>query len=140
MTAWAVCGGRYVELVLARECSERQNSDPRWQLPSCLGPGAGFCWLRVRYLETISSSRPSDKQDISGKAVLLFLSRFKKSGIEHVILARSSLLTLSRAQSRYGSGLVSSWRRAARNFSTELDFLHPNSQNSLALTRGISRF
>ena len=73
-----------------------------------LGYGAEFCWLRVKYLETISSSRPSNNREISRKAVLLFLSRFKKSGIEYVILAGSSLLTLSGAQSRYGSGLVSS--------------------------------
>ena len=57
--------------------------------------------------------------------MLLFLSRFKKSGIEYVILAGSSLLTLSGAQSRYGSGLVSSWRRAAREFFNDLDFFAP---------------
>ena len=57
------------------------------------GYGAEFCWLRVKYLETISSSRPSNNREISRKAVLLFLSRFKKSGIEYVILAGSSLLT-----------------------------------------------
>ena len=65
------------------------------------GYGAEFCWLRVKYLETISSSRPSNNREISRKAVLLYLSRFKKSGIEYVILAGSSLLTLSGAQSRY---------------------------------------
>ena len=90
-----------------------------------VGYGAEFCWLRVKYLETISSSRPSNNREISRKAVLLFLSRFKKSGIEYVILAGSSLLTLSGAQSRYGSGLVSSWRRAARDFFNDLGFFAP---------------
>ena len=82
-----------------------------------LGYDVGFCWLRVKFLETVSSARPSDFREISRKAVLFFLPRLKKSGIEYVILAKSSLLTLSGAQSRYGSGLVSYWRRTARDFS-----------------------
>ena len=62
---------------------------------SGVGYDADFCWLRVKFLETVSSSRPSNNQEISRKAVLLFLSRLKKSGIEYVILAGSSLFTLS---------------------------------------------
>ena len=78
----------------------------------------------------------------------LILLRLKKSGIEYVIFAKSSLLTLSGAQSRYGSGLVSYWRRTARDFSMIWTFLHLKSQNSLALggisigsegSRGVSR-
>ena len=57
--------------------------------------------------------------------MLFFLPRLKKSGIEYIILAGYSLLTLSGAQSRYGSGLVSSWRRAARDFFNDLDFCAP---------------
>ena len=58
--------------------------------------------------------------------MLLFLSRRKKSGIEYVILAeRLHYSTLSGAQSRYGSGLVSSRRRAARVFFNDLDRFAP---------------
>ena len=77
-----------------------------------LGPGLHFRWLRVKFLETNSSPRPSH----------FSFPQLKKSGIEYVILAGSSLFTLSGAQSRYESGLVSSWRRAARNFFDDLDF------------------
>ena len=82
-----------------------------------VGPDVGFCWLRVKFLETVSSARPSDFREISRKPVLFFVPRLKKSGIEYVILAKSSLLTLSGAQSRYGSGLVSYWRCTARDLS-----------------------
>ena len=52
--------------------------------------------------------------------MLLFLSRLKKPGIEYVILAGSSLFTLSGVnQSQYDSGLGSSWRRTARHFRPE---------------------
>ena len=98
--------------------------DPR-RVRVNFGSGLSFCWLRVRFLETISAPRPPDNREISGKAVLPFLSRLKQSGIGYVILAGSSLFTLSGAQSRYGSGLVSSWRRAARNFFNDLDFFAP---------------
>ena len=72
--------------------------------------------------------------------MLLFLSRFKKSGIEYVILAGSSLLTLSGAlipdMGRVWC-LLGGAQRAI--FSMIWTFLHLKSQNSLAL-RGISRF
>ena len=56
-----------------------------------VGYAPGFCWLRVRYLETISSSRPSDNQGNFRESCAFFLPRLKKSGIEYVILAKSSL-------------------------------------------------
>ena len=37
-----------------------------------LGPGPAFCWVRVRFLETSSSPRPSDFREISGKSVTFF--------------------------------------------------------------------
>ena len=110
-------------MACARVCVRARDSATRL----AVGYGAEFCWLRVKYLETISSSRPSNNREISRKAVLLFLSRFKKSGIEYVILAGSSLLTLSGAQSRYGSVFVSSWRHAAQDFFNNLDILHMKS-------------
>ena len=61
--------------------------------------------------------------------MLLFLSGLKKSGIEYVILAGSSLFTLSGGQSRYGSGLVSSWRRTERDFFKDLDCFAPQIAN-----------
>ena len=61
--------------------------------------------------------------------MLLFLSRLKKSGIEYVILAGSSLFTLSGRQSRYESGLVSSWRRTERDFFNDLDDFAPEIAN-----------
>ena len=36
------------------------------------GPDTGFCWVRVRFLETSSSPRPSDFREISGKSVIFF--------------------------------------------------------------------
>ena len=59
----------------------------------------------------------------------LFLSRLKKSGIEYVILAGSSLFTLRGVESQCESGLVSSWRRTECNFSKDLDCFAPEIAN-----------
>ena len=56
------------------------------------------------------------------ESVLSSLPRLKKSGIEYVILAWSSLFTFSRAQSRHRSGLASSWSRTERDFVKGFDF------------------
>ena len=94
-----------------------------------IGYDTGFCWLRVRFLETISSRGPSDFQEISGKAVLCSMPQLKKWCVEYVILAGSSLFTLSGRQSRYESGLVSSWRRTERDFFNDLDDFAPEIAN-----------
>ena len=54
--------------------------------------------------------------------MLSSLPRLKKLGIEYVILAGSSLFTLSGGQSRRGSGLASSWWRTAGHFFNDFDF------------------
>ena len=38
----------------------------------CFGPGPHFCWLSVKFLETVSSPRPSNFREISGKFVTFF--------------------------------------------------------------------
>ena len=73
------------------------------------------------------------------ESLLSSLLQLEKSGIECVILAGSSLFTLSAAKSRYGSGLASSSWRTDVIFSRILTVLHLKSHFLLA-RRGISRF
>ena len=40
--------------------------------PPHIGPGPHFCWLSVKFLETVSSPRPSNFREISGKFVTFF--------------------------------------------------------------------
>ena len=94
-----------------------------------VGPGVLFRWLRVKFLETGSSPRPSYFREISGKAVLCSMPQLKKWCVEYVILAGSLLFSLSGAQSRYGPGLASAWRRTMRDFFNDFDFFAPEIAN-----------
>ena len=95
-----------------------------------VGPDPDFRWIRVKFLETVSSQTPPNNQEISGKSITSSLPRLKKSGIEYVLLAGSSLCTLSGAQSRYGPGLVPSWWAYCVIFQRLLTILHLKSKKN----------
>ena len=87
-----------------------------------LGPDTQFFWLRAKFPETSSSQLPSNFREISGISALFSLPRLKRSGIEYVILAGSSLFMSSGVQSRHESGLAPSCWRTAREFLNVFNF------------------
>ena len=95
--------------------------------------------LGANFRKPFLAAHPLISGKFPGNFLSLHLPRLKKSGIECVILAKSSLFTLSRAQSRYGSGLTSSWGAQGAIFSMILRFFALDIANFRS-GRGISRF
>ena len=68
---------------------------------------------------------------------MLVVLRLTKSGIEYVILAGSSLLPLSEAESRFLRVVGRYMARAARDFFKDFDVLAPEILKFLLARRGL---